>query len=97
MSGSPSRDETCPWCTDRLTSDAVQVGPPPYAGTDTHRWTLHSDCIGEWRAFAEQVHRLSRIGAGRTLIEYPKNHGTDDLVERVRSNDADADSRRDGA
>ena len=84
MGESFPQTETCPWCTELLTDETVQVGPPPFAGTDTHRWELHRTCVAEWHAFAEQLHRLSRIGAGRTLVEYPKNHGTEKLLESAQ-------------
>ncbi|WP_255171077.1 hypothetical protein [Natrononativus amylolyticus] len=88
MGESFTSSETCPWCTNPITTDdGVDVGPPPFAGTDTHRWTLHRTCVAEWHAFAEQLHRLSRIGAGRTLVEYPKNHGADELLERAAAPD----------
>ncbi|MFC4989987.1 hypothetical protein [Saliphagus infecundisoli] len=75
----PEQSPACPWCGRRVESEAVAVGPPPHLSTH-HRFRLHERCLAEWHRFADRLFDLSRQGAGATLIEYPKNHGPEDLV-----------------
>ncbi len=73
----------CPWCRNRIeaTDKSITVGPPPHDASDTHRWTLHRQCALQWKSVGEKLFHLSKMGAHRTLIEYPKNHGTANLID----------------
>ncbi|XVH32269.1 hypothetical protein ACNS7O_03545 [Haloferacaceae archaeon DSL9] len=75
---------TCVWCGESLsTSETVTIGPPPgYSDESFHAWTLHSWCARDWETLADQLFRLSRMGAHATLIDYPKEHGPDRLPKR---------------
>ncbi|MCU4742804.1 hypothetical protein [Natronoglomus mannanivorans] len=42
---------------------------------------MHESCASDWESFAEKLSRLSKIGGHQTLIEYPKNHGPDELLK----------------
>lgn len=83
------RSPACPWCDRRVESEAVAVGPPPHL-SEHHRFRFHERCLAEWRRFADRLFDLSRLGAGPTLIEYPKNHGPEALLAAARGGDGRA-------
>ncbi|MCU4974967.1 hypothetical protein OB955_19830 [Halobacteria archaeon AArc-m2/3/4] len=73
---------TCPWCTEpiKADTDTVSVGPPPSLSAARHQWELHDCCAQEWRVFVDKLTRLSRTGAHQALIEYPRQHGVEEVV-----------------
>jgi len=78
----PSTASTCPWCSESIRRDqGVAIGPPPSLSSAYHRWTLHEGCVEEWQSFADRLVQLSKEGAHETLIEYPRQFGTAELVE----------------
>ncbi|MXV61857.1 hypothetical protein GS429_07215 [Natronorubrum sp. JWXQ-INN-674] len=83
MSQTKQQRNSCPWCSESISreEDTTTIGPPPRSSVGTQQWDLHDSCAGEWEAFADQLSRLAKIGAHPTLIEYPKNNGTDELIE----------------
>lgn len=73
---------TCPWCSESIPSEqGVAIGPPPSLSSEHHRWTLHEECVQEWQSFADRLTQLSSAGAHETLVEYPRQFGTAELVD----------------
>ncbi|SIS10541.1 hypothetical protein [Natronorubrum thiooxidans] len=77
---------TCPWCTEPIEDDdeTVSVGPPPSLSASRHQWELHDCCAQEWRVFVDKLTQLSQQGAHQALIEYPRQHGPEEVVSSSR-------------